>query len=206
MTDDFDPNHDPSTQDEYNAYIRWCAVQFNRVVGDGDTPRTHRTAFRTAAWLYVVSTAQLHLDDVIEDNRETYMRNLAGSATLARRIEREDPDVGLRDLMVSRSVLDCWLPEGQFSSNLLDAAKCAVSALTLKEVHLLEDLWDVDAPDTWSLILMGAQSLAAINEHEHELSFADYSVLPNASVIDKMNWQKANKVAGLLGGPPISPN
>lgn len=207
MTDEaFHPEPEPKSQEEYDAYIRWCAMQFNRVVGEDETPRTHRTAFRAASWLYVVSTAQLHLHDDVTEGRETYLKNLSGSSTLARRVERQRPDVGIKDLVVARSVLDCWLPYGQFSGNLLDAAKCSVSALILKEVHPLQDLWDVDAADTWSLILMGAQKLIEINEHEDILSYDDYAVTPNSAVIDKMNWQKANNFAQQMGGPPMSAN
>jgi hypothetical protein len=195
--DDFNPEPEPESQEQYDDYVRWCAVQVNRVAVNDETPRTHRTAFRAAAWLYVVSTAQIHLDEDVTESRDTYLKNLGGLSRLARRVERQRPDVGLRDLVVSRSVLDCWTPSGQFADRLLGAAKCAISALILKEVHPLEDLWDVDAPDTWSLILMGAAALVEINE---------YDGVPNASVIDKMNWQKANNFSRQVGAPPMNPN
>jgi hypothetical protein len=207
---DFDPSIDPETQDQADAYVRWCAENFDRLVSNDETLRTYRTGFRCAAWLLVVSVAQLHLHDDVDQYREIMMKNLAGHMKVARRTERQDPELGVRDLIICRSVLDCWTPQGDFAMNLLDAAKCACAALILQYVHPLEDLWDVDAPDVWSLILMGGQKLGDINDEMRErgveISYDDYAVVPNVSVIDKMNWQKVNQIARHLGGPPMSAN
>jgi hypothetical protein len=207
---DFDPGAEPETQEDADNYVRWCAENFNRVVSSDDTLRTYRTGFRCAAWLLVVSVAQLHLHDDVDQHREIMMNNLAGHMKVARRAERQDETLGVRDLIVSRSVLDCWTPEGEYAMNLLDAAKCACAALILQYVHPLEDLWDVDAPDVWSLILMGGQKLGDINdavkERDYGLSYDDYAVVPNTGIIDKMNWQKVNLITRQLGGPPMSAN
>jgi hypothetical protein len=207
---DFDPGAEPETQEDADNYVRWCAENFNRVVSSDDTLRTYRTGFRCAAWLLVVSVAQLHLHDDVDQHREVMMNNLAGHMKVARRAERQDETLSVRDLIVSRSVLDCWTPEGEYAMNLLDAAKCACAALILQYVHPLEDLWDVDAPDVWSLILMGGQKLGDINEavaeRDYGLSYDDYAVVPNTAIIDKMNWQKVNQITRQLGGPPMSAN
>jgi hypothetical protein len=207
---DFDPGAEPETQEDADNYVRWCAENFNRVVSSDDTLRTYRTGFRCAAWLLVVSVAQLHLHDDVDQHREIMMNNLAGHMKVARRAERQDETLSVRDLIVSRSVLDCWTPEGEYAMNLLDAAKCACAALILQYVHPLEDLWDVDAPDVWSLILMGGQKLGDINEavaeRDYGLSYDDYAVVPNTAIIDKMNWQKVNLITRQLGGPPMSAN
>lgn len=203
---DFDPSIEPTTQEQADAYIRWCAENFNRVISSDQTPRTYRSGFRCAAWLMVVACAQIHLHDDVEDNRDVLLNNLAGHSKTARRIERQDPTIEVRDLIVCRSVLDCWAPSGEFAQNLLDAAKCANAALILHFVHPLEDLWDVDAPDMWSLILMGAEKLIEINGHDGPLEYDQYAVTPHAGVIDKMNWQKVNQITRHIGGPPMSAN
>lgn len=207
---DFDPSKEPETQEDADNYVRWCAENFNRVTSNDETLRTYRSGFRCAAWLLVVSVAQIHLHDDVDQGREILMTNLAGHSKVARRVERQNESVNIRDLVVSRSVLDCWTPEGRFAGRLLDAAKCACAALILQHVHPLENLWDVDAPDVWNLILMGGAALVEINElmadDEFELSYDDYAVVPNTSVIDKMNWQKVNQITRHLGGPPMSAN
>lgn len=206
---DFDPSNEPQTQEDADNYVRWCAANFTRVTTNDATLRTYRTGFRCAAWLLVVAVAQIHLHDDVDQHRELMMNNLAGHMKVARRVERQDESLTIRDLVVSRSVLDCWAPQGRFAGHLLDAAKSACAALILQYVHPLEDLWDVDAPDVWNLILMGGQALIDINElmeDEFELSYDDYAVVPNASVIDKMNWQKVNQITRQLGGPPMSAN
>lgn len=207
--DSFNPEPEAESQEQADHYVRWCAHHFNRVTGDEETPRTYRTGKRAASWLLVVATAQLHLHDDVDIYRDVYMRNLSGHVTLARRIERQRPDVGLRDLIVGRSVLDCWLPEGRFSVNLLDAAKCAISALVAIEVHPLVDLWDVDAPDIWALIMYGGIELSNIAEEagDEQIEYDDYAVKPHIGVIDKMNWQKVNNIASSIPGtPPLSAN
>ena len=71
---DFDPNVEPSTQDEANAYVHWCAENFTRLSVSG--PWTYRTALRCAHWLLVVAVAQLHLEGDV-DNREALLEQLA---------------------------------------------------------------------------------------------------------------------------------
>lgn len=207
MSDDFDPDADLDTQEQYDAYVRWCGDQFQRIVEDDSTLQTYRTAIRAAAWLLVVAQAQIHLHDDIEDGRDMLLSQLSKSSQMARCYERQHGHVGLRDLIVGRSVLDCWEPSGQFAMNLLDAARHALSALILYEVQPLNDIFDELAPDMWSLILMGAESLTSISEYDGVIDYDDYAVVPNQRVIAKMNWQKVNAiVSSLPGAPPISPN
>src|SRR5205807_832931 len=105
--------------------------------------------------------------------------NLMKGSTLARDIERQRETVGVRDLIVGRSVMDCWMPVGRFAGNLLNAAKCALSALILTEVHPLVDLWDVQAPDAWGLVLVGVEELQKISLDEGPLEYDDYAVVPD---------------------------
>jgi hypothetical protein len=96
---DFDPGAEPETQEDADNYVRWCAENFNRVVSSDDTLRTYRTGFRCAAWLLVVSVAQLHLHDDVDQHREIMMNNLAGHMKVARRAERQDETLSVRDLI-----------------------------------------------------------------------------------------------------------
>jgi hypothetical protein len=199
---DFDPSIEPETQDQADAYVRWCAAHFDA----SSSPTTRRcapTAPASAAPPGCSSSRsrRLHLHDDVDQYREIMMTNLAGHMKVARRTERQDPEsLTVRDLIICRSVLDCWTPQGDFAMNLLDAAKCACAALVLQYVHPLEDLWDVDAPDVWSLILMGGQKLADINDalrraRRRARATTTTPWSRTVSVIDKMNWQKVNQIA-----------
>ena len=193
---DFDPNVEPSTQDEADAYINWCAENFMRLSSDG--ARTYRSALRCAHWLLVVAIAQLHLDDGVERDRDALLEQLAAYQRLARVIERQRDHVPAERLILLRSSLDCWEGVGEWSVALLNAAKSAVSALLLIECYPLVDLWSLDAPDAWVLLDDGCQQLADINVAE-ELSFDDYAIRPDEMVIAKYTWQRANNIARHVG-------
>lgn len=201
---DYNPNDEPDTQEKADAYINWCAENFVNLSGALE-PRTFRKAIRCAAWLLVVAVAQLHLDDDVETDREELLEQLGLYQRLARAIERQQHHFPIERLIVTRSTIDCWEPVGMYADCLLEAAKDAVSALMLIETHPLIDLWDLECPDVWALLDEGAGRLAVINEAKN-LSYADYAVRRNESVVAKFTWQRANNLSRGMGGYPLSPN
>lgn len=201
---DFDPNDELDTQEQADAYVVWCAEQFMRLL---ESPkRTYRTGIRCAQWLFVISSAQLHLDEDVTENVGAMLEQLGMYSKLGRALERQRQHYPIERLIVLRSSLDCWEPVGEWSSNLLFAAKCAVSAMTLVGLHPLIDLWELRCPDVWALLDGGANALAAINDGKGPLTFADYAVRPNEATIAKFTWQKVNNLTRQMGMPPLSPN
>ena len=193
---DFDPNAEPSTQEEADAYVNWCAQNFMRASTNGS--HTYRSALRCAHWLLVVAIAQLHLDDDWERDREALLEQLAAYQRLARVIERQRDHVPVERLILLRSSLDCWESVGEWSASLLHAGKNAVSALLLIEMYPLVDLWELPAPDAWALLDEGCQVLADINLADG-LDFADYAIRPDDMVIARYTWQRANNIARHVG-------
>lgn len=193
---DFDPNVEPSTQDEADAYVNWCAENFVRLAGSG--PWTYRTALRCAHWLLVAALAQLHLDDRVQENRDALLEQLAGYQRLARVIERQRDRAPAERLIILRSSLDCWRPIGEWSAALLNAGRNAVSTLLLIELYPLVDLWELAAPDAWALLDDGRDQLARINRAP-SLSFPDFAVRPDDMVIARYTWQRANNIARHVG-------
>lgn len=202
--DTFDPNIEPDSQEQMDAYLTWCADNFMRL--SQSERRTYRTAIRCAAWLLIAATAQLHLDDEVEHDREPLLHQLAAYQQLARAIERQRQHADLTALMTLRASLDCWEPIGACASFLLDAAKAAVAAMLLIEAHPLVDLWDLSAPDAWALIEDGRESLAMINDYAEDLTYSHYAVRRDDQVTAKFTWQRVNNMHRHLGAPPASPN
>jgi hypothetical protein len=200
----FDPNTEPETQDQMDAYVNWCATNFMRL--SQGTSRTYRTGVRCAHWLLVVSCAQLHLDDDQEDDREALLHQIAMYSRLARSIERQRDRYPVERLIQLRASLDCWEPVGLYGANLLTAARMAVSALTLIDLHPLVDLWDLGGEDVWSLIEEGANALAIINDGADNLTFDDYAIRRDESVVAKFTWQRVNSIHRHMGAGPVSPN
>ena len=200
----FDPNHDPQTSDEADEYVDWCATNFMRL--SEAERRTYRTAVRCASWILVVAVASLHLDDDQEDDRDALLEQLAMYFGLARAIERQREHYPIERLMVMRSTFDCWKPGGDLTGHLLDAAKCAISALMLIELHPLVDLWDLEAPDVWALIIEAREALSLINTWGDQLSFADFAVQRDDRVTALFTWQRANNLSRRMGAPPPSAN
>jgi hypothetical protein len=203
VTNDFDPNHEPVTSDEADAYVGWCAENFMRL-SEG-AHRTYRTAVRCASWVLVVSCASLHLDDDQEQDREALLEQLAMYSGLARAIERQREHYPIERLIVMRSTLDCWSPCGLYADNLLGAAKAAISALMLIELHPLVDLWNLEAPDVWALLVEAREALAIINEAD-ELDFQDFAVRRDDHVTGLFTWQRANNLSRGMGGGKLSQN
>lgn len=200
---EFDPNDDPETQEQADAYINWCAENFMRLARAPN--RTYRSAIRCAAWLFVVASAQLHLDEDVTANRDELLEQLAKYQALGRAIERQQVRFPVEQTIVLRASLDCWEPVGEWARCLLTAAKNAVAARLLIELHPLVDLWELQAPDVWSLLDDGTMQLASINAAE-ELDFADYAIRPNEAVVAKWTWQRVNNIARHAGSEPMSPN
>lgn len=200
---DFDPNHEPKTQEQADAYVGWCADNFMRL-SQGER-RTYRTGVRCAHWLLVVSCALLHLDEDTEEDREALLEQLGMYSKLARALERQSHKLPIERLIMLRSSLDCWEPVGDYAVNLLDAAKYATSALMLIDLHPLVDLWELEAPDVWELLASAATELAVINTAD-DLSYADYAVRRHESVVAKFTWQRVNNISRRVNAPPISPN
>jgi hypothetical protein len=200
---DFDPNVEPQTHEQADAYLNWCAENFVRL--SMSEPRTYRNAIRCAAWLLVVATAQFHLDEDVEQDREALLEQIALYSRLARAIERQRDHIPIERLIVSRSTMDCWEPVGAYADHLLCAAKDALAALMLIETHPLLNLWDVECPDVWALLDHGADVLACINDAD-ELTYADYAIRRNDAVVAQFTWQRANNLSRGMGGYPLSPN
>jgi hypothetical protein len=160
---------------------------------------------RCSAWLLVVACAQLHLDDDIEVNREPLLEQLGMYSKLARAIERQRQHFTVERLIVLRSSLDCWEAVGYWAENLLRAARCAVAALMLFELHPLIDLYELECADVWALLDAAAAELADINSAV-DLGFQDYAVQPAEMVTAKFTWQRANNLVRHVGGGPLSPN
>lgn len=201
---DFDPNVEPETQEQADAYINWCANNFMRL--SQGAKRTYRTATRCSAWLFIVASAQLHLAEEVEVNREELLEQLVMYQRLGRAVERQRQRLAIESFILLRGSLDCWEPIGVWSEQLLLAAKCAISSRILIETYPLVELWDVSSPDVWALLETGREALAVINEAD-ELSFADYAVRPDDMVMAKYTWQRANNIirgAGLRSD--VSPN
>jgi hypothetical protein len=201
---DFDPNLDPQTQEEADAYVDWCATNFIRLTSSPD--RTYRTALRCAAWLFVVAAAPLHLDDAIEQDRDALMTQLAAYSLIARAIERQRERFAVERLIITRSSLDCWEPAGEWAGHLLTAAKCAIGALVLIELHPLIELWELECPEVWALLDASSQLLAQINIAVEEPSFADFAVRRNELTIARFTWQRANNLVRHLGIVRLSEN
>lgn len=199
---EYDPDTDPETKEQWDAYIQWCADELMLFVHNDDTPRTYRTAFTCAAKVLVITGSQLRLDESV-DEYPARARNLAGLVTTGRAFERARLNVDLRKAILARAVLDCWRPVGRWAPELLEAAKNAASALIVVMSHPLENPWDIDAPDVWSLVLLGA---AAIDRIEVPVQEADYTVTVDSAVTDLMYFQKANNVSRAVGGGDLSPN
>ena len=200
---DFDPNTEPETQEQADAYIGWCSENFMRL-SQGER-RTYRTSVRCAHWLLVVSCAMFHLDDDTEDDREALLEQLGMYSKLARALERQQIKLPIERLITLRSSLDCWEAIGVYASNLLDAAKMATSALMLVDLHPLVDLWELDAPDVWTLLADGASELAVING-TLDLEYADYAIRRHENVVGKFTWQRINNISRSIGARPPSPN
>lgn len=199
---EFDPNVEPETQEQADAYVIWAAENFLRL---SQGPQTYRTAVRCAHWLLLVSVASFHLDESVEDNREALLEQLAMYVKLARVIERQRDRLPVERLILLRSSLDCWEPVGTYGEELLAAARMAVAALMLIDLHPLVDLWDVACPDVWALLDEGAAQLSAINDAEG-LEWTDYSLRPNEMVIAKFTWMRVNNLSRRVGGGPLSAN
>lgn len=188
---EFNPNDDLDSQEKADAYINWCADQFMRL--SQGPRRTYRTAVRCAAWLFVVASAQLHLDEAVTEDREALLEQLGKYQQLGRAIERQVQHFPVEQWLVLRSSLDCWQPVGVWAPSLLIAARCAVGARILIETYPMVDLWDLGCEDVWTLLEGGREALAAINGAD-ELDFADYAVRPNEFVIGQFTWQRAHNL------------
>lgn len=199
---DFDPEHSPTTKEEWDEYIRWCADELMLFTENPLTPRTYRTGYSCAGKMLVIVGSQLRLDPTTEDF-DRVMRNLAGLVTTGRCFERAHPHIDHMKAMTARAVLDCWEPVGRSAAELLEAGKCAAAALILTMVHPLENPWEIDAPDVWTLVLMGMTQLDAIEAPAAE---EDYMVTVNTTVTDLMYYQKANGISRSLGGGDLSAN
>lgn len=205
----FDPEDELDTQAQADAYVNWCAEQFVRVASARTF--TYRTAIRASAWLFVVATAQLHLDDEVEDNRDEMVHQLLVNTQVARLMERQRQKLPIERLVVMRGGLDCWQPVGRFAGSLLRAAKCALAARILIEMHPLVDLWSVECTDVWVLLKAGGGELAAINtwlDHmsDGQLEVEDYAVKASADIAAKFTWQKLMNLSRGQGIPPPSMN
>ncbi len=201
---DFNPNDEPETQEQADAYVNWCAANFMRL--SRSTVRTYRTAVRCAEWLFVVASAQLHLDDEFTDHREELLEQLVNYQLLGRAIERQRQHFPVERLIVLRASLDCWEPVGEWAINLLTASKCAIGALILFELYPLIDLYEMNCEEVWALLDGGALALARIGDGEGPLSFQDYAVRPNELVTARYTWQRANNIVRHVGSGPLSPN
>jgi hypothetical protein len=197
----FDPENELKTQADADAYVGWCADQFLRVANGGTY--TYRTAIRASAWLFVCATAQLHLDDEVEEQRDELQQQLAITQKLARQMERQHVKMQIERLVIMRSSLDCWEPVGRFASVLLDGARMGISARLLIELHPLVDLWALECPDVWALLHQAESALEVI---EAPLELEDYAVRPNADVVAKFTWQHLFAWARHKGIPPLSAN
>ncbi len=201
---DFDPNVDPETQEQADAYLAWCADQFMRA--SQSHARTYRTADRCSSWLFVAAVTQLQLDDEVITNREELLDNLQLFQHLGRAIERQRIRPKIERFILLRGALDCWEPVGAYANHLLIAAKSAVAARLLILTYPLVELWDLRCDDVWSLLEAGREALAPINEAD-ALELADYAVKPDEQVMAKYTWQRANNIirgAGLHS--EINPN
>lgn len=201
---DFDPNVEPDTNEQADAYVNWCAENFMRL--SQGAKRTYRTATRCSAWLFIVASAQLHLDESVTKDRDELLEQLAMYQRLGRAIERQRVRLRVESFILARGSLDCWEPVGAWAEGLLIAAKSAVAARILIETYPLVELWDVRCDDVWSLLETGREALARINEAD-ELDFADYAVRPDEMVLARYTWQRANNIirgAGL--DSDVSPN
>jgi hypothetical protein len=199
---DYDPETDPEAKEEWDAYVQWCADELMLFVHNPDTPRTYRTAYTCAAKLLVICGAQLRLEESVPDY-EVRALNLAGLVTAGRTFERARPGACIRKAILARAVLDCWEPVGRAAPELLEAAKDAASALLITMAHPLENPWGLDAPDVWSLVLLG---VAAIERIESPPQEADYMITVNTTVTDLMYFQKASNISRAMGGGDVSPN
>jgi hypothetical protein len=198
----YDPEIDPVSKEEWDAYIQWCADELLLFIHNDHTPRSFRTAFTCAAKLLVVAGSQLHLEPSTPEF-EVRSRNLAALVTTGRAFERARPEAIAQRAILARSVLDCWAPVGKSAPDLLEAAKDATSALIIVMSHPLENPWDLDAPDVWSLVLLG---FAAIERIPAPPDPVDYTVTVNTTVTDRMHLQKANGIVRSMGGNDLSSN
>lgn len=199
---DFDPETHPESKEEWDAYIQWCANELMLFVHNPDTPRSYRTAYTCAAKLLVICGAQLRLEPSVADY-EVRAINLAGLVTAGRAFERTLPGACIKKAILARAVLDCWEPVGASAPELLEAAKDAASALLIIMAHPLENPWELDAPDAWSLVLLG---VAALERIPTPPSPFDYTITVNKTVTDLMYFQKASNISRAMGGGDVSPN
>jgi hypothetical protein len=204
----FDPDAPLDSQDQADAYVRWCAFELLKAADEGPeaTPRTYASAMRAAAWLWVIAQARMRLADEIEDDREGHERNLAGLFRRARECERGKGDVEFNMLSGARVALDCFESAGRFGETLLTTAKVAVEALQLVFMYPPIDKWETSAPGPWSLILCGAVLLEEINTAAETLTVADYAVRPSPGMVGKIAWDAAHRTAQRVGAEPPSPN
>lgn len=203
---EFDPNVEPETDEQYDAYVEWCAHNF-MLLSEG-IKRTFREALRCAHWLLVVAVYQMTLAEDSQD-ADALRHQIDRYQALARALERQVERFPVEQLIVLRSSLDCWEPVGQWASNVLAAAKCAVSALILIDVHPLVDLWDLEACDVWAMLEAGRDNLAAIEVWKGDgvlVDLADFAVRKDDLVTAKFTWQRANNIARHVGMQKLSGN
>lgn len=194
---DFDPNDELGTQEQADRYVNWCAGNFMRL--SAAPPRTYRTAWRSASWLFVVASAQLHLDEEVTERREELLQSLSMYQALGRAIERQVTRIPTERLIVLRGSIDCWEPVGRFAGSLLHAVKCAVAARLLIDLYPLADLWELEAPDAWALLDAGRHALAGLGEHADSIEFRDYAVRPDERAVGKYTWQRSRGIVRRAG-------
>lgn len=207
----FDPDADPRTQADHDAYVQWCARELLAAGDEGPemTPRVYATALIAASKLWVVAQAQLHLDDAVTEHRESYQLNLAEMFIRARKVERAKGDVRTGDLLAARVALDCFMPVGRHAETLLEASKVAIEALLLVLVYPLANKWDIQCPAAWALILVGCVLLEEIKDEDDDhgpLVYADYAVAPTPAMSERIAWNAAHRTAQQMGADAPSPN
>ncbi len=201
----FDPDHDPETQEEANRYVRWCVLALEGIITTTEAP-TYLEAHMAAGVLWVASTAALHLDEaLVDERRPALLSNLARLTEHGRLYER-GRSINARSLTVARGVLGLLEPVGARAGLLLNAARCAVAATILIAAQPMEDIWSLPAPDVWALCVAGDAFLNEIAESPGVLTVEDFAVGFTQSTIDRLNWQRARSITDAAGAPPPSPN
>lgn len=202
---DFDPDAPINSQEEADAYVTFCIDQVVTLCNNDETPRTYRLGARAAAALWVSAVAPLQLKLGIE-NYEDHLTNLAKLSSRARCVERSHDHVRLADLHTARGVIECFKAVGAHAQALIDATKCAITALVVANSTILKASADRDAPDVWALVLMG---LGAVRGIPGGITYAEFVVDIDHDAVMRMQTQRVNDALEqqMGGGQPFfNPN
>lgn len=195
----FDPDKQPQTVEDFNAYVAWCGAEFERLSQDDDD--TYLTACQGAAKVLVVCAAQMH---VLPDNprQDELLRNIGNLNAMARKFERQT-QMNVDDHLVCRATLDCWEAVGEQAFRLLVAARLASNVMLAIAIHPLADMFDLPATDMW--VMLGAAN-GLLEDIPSDAGWEDFAVDYLPEVVDRMQWQKVNAILRSRGLPPAGRN